>query len=362
MPINPARAIKGSSGYHTHSPFLIINVHTDAGIIGLGEVSCTPFWSGEDHFTAQRFIQTILEPVLVGQDPTEVERLTALVNSVLPDNVFTRSGIEMALWDILAKAAGLPLYRLLGGKVRENVATKFSISGLEPERAAEIARWAYDQGFRTMKVKVGMEIQSDVDRVRAVREAVGPDVRLGVDANGGWSVTDAVRAIDRMTESDIYFAEQPVAAGDLNGMAEVRSRTDVPIMADESVYSPRDAINLVQAGAADIFSLYVGKGGIGLARKIAAIAEGAGIACTIGSNLELGIGSAAMMHLAISTSAVQADRYPCDILTPFYYEHSLLKDPVDISAGRAVPPEAPGLGIELDEEAVEKYRVSTNAD
>src|SRR5438552_3019369 len=117
VPINPARAIKGSSGYHTTSPFLLIKVHTDEGIVGLGEVSCTPRWSGEDNVTAAHFIETILCPVLVGKDPTQIERHSAAMAAALPNNAFTRSGIEMALWDILGKVAGLPLYRLLGGPV-----------------------------------------------------------------------------------------------------------------------------------------------------------------------------------------------------------------------------------------------------
>src|SRR5206468_3963370 len=137
---------------------------------GLGEVSCTPRWSGEYNVTAAHFIETILSPVLLGKDPTHIERLSVAMAATLPNNAFTRSGIEMALWDILGKVAGLPLYRLLGGPVREFVPTKFSISGLEPTKAAEIAAWAAQQGFKTMKVKVGMDPDEDVARVKAVRE------------------------------------------------------------------------------------------------------------------------------------------------------------------------------------------------
>src|SRR5881227_249813 len=127
VPINPARAIKASGGLHSESPFLLLKVRTDEGaeMTGLGEVSCTPRWSGEDHFTARRMIDTVLAPALIGQDPTHVERLTRVMAAALPGNAFTRAGIEMALWDLLGKAAGLPLYRLLGGPVREFVPTKF---------------------------------------------------------------------------------------------------------------------------------------------------------------------------------------------------------------------------------------------
>src|SRR5207244_655140 len=155
-------------------------MHTDEGITGLGEVSCTPRWSGEDQVTAAHFIETIFTPLLIGHDPREIERLTTRMQHALFGHPFTKAALEMALWDILGKVAGLPLYRLLGGPVREFVPTKWSISGLEPARAAEIAVWAVEQGFRTMKVKVGIDSEQDVARVRAVREAIGSEVRLGV--------------------------------------------------------------------------------------------------------------------------------------------------------------------------------------
>src|SRR5712691_11845936 len=139
VPIRSELAIRGKGGYHSESPFLLVKVHTDEGIVGLGEVSCTPIWSGEDQVTAAHFIRAFLAPALEGEDPTHVERLTAKVRQRLAANPFTKAGIEMALWDLLGKAAGLPLYRLWGGPVRDFVPTKFSVSGLEPAKAAELA-------------------------------------------------------------------------------------------------------------------------------------------------------------------------------------------------------------------------------
>src|SRR5438552_5215056 len=113
VPLNPQRAMRTSWGYHKTSPFVFVKIHTDAGLVGLGEVSCTPIWSGEDHRTATHFIAELLAPQLVGEDPTEIERLTAKMHSALAGNPFTKSGLEMALWDLLGKASGLPVYRLL---------------------------------------------------------------------------------------------------------------------------------------------------------------------------------------------------------------------------------------------------------
>jgi muconate cycloisomerase len=209
-----------------------------------------------------------------------------------------------------------------------------------------------------MKVKVGIEPDGDVARVRAIRKAIGPQIKLGVDANGGWTPDDAVKTIERLREFDIYFAEQPVSPEDVALMADVRKKIHVPVIADESVYTLQDATTLARLAAADVFSIYVGKaGGIGPAKKIADFAQKAGLKCTIGSNLELGVGSAAMVHLAIATSGITAEEFPCDIIGPFYYEDDIVRTALPISPGIAKPNNLPGLGIQLDDEKIAKYRV-----
>ena len=216
----------------------------------------------------------------------------------------------MALWDILGKAAGLPLYKLLGGAVREFVPTKYSVSGLGPASAAEIAVWAVEQGFSRDegqgRDRAGGGPGPGAGGARGGRAGGAPgggrQRRLG--AAGG----DPNPALE---EFDVFFVEQPVAPLDVAWLADVRAHARVPIMADESVATPQDALALIRAGAADVLSLYLGKGGgIGPARTVAAVAEAAGLACTIGSNLELGIGNAAMIHLALATPAIAAGGVP----------------------------------------------------
>jgi L-alanine-DL-glutamate epimerase-like enolase superfamily enzyme len=358
VPIRPEFQIRGSLGLHTESPFVVLRVHTDEGLTGLGEVSCTPVWSGEDAVTATHVIRNFLEPALQGEDPRDIERLTARMRRAVAGHPFTKSGIEIALWDILGKAAGLPVYRLLGGAVRTQVPIKMSVSGAGPARAAELASWAMNRGLKALKVKVGIEPAGDLERVKAVRQAIGPSVRLGVDANGGWSVRAAIDTIRRMAaDSHVYFAEQPVPPVDVQWMADVRRNVPVPVMADESCYTLQDAMALTRAGAADILSVYVGKGGgIGPARKIAAVAEAAGLTCTVGSNLELGIASAAMAHLATATPGIGAEEFPCDILGPLAYEHDLLSEDLVFENGCIQAPNGPGLGVELDERMLARYR------
>ena len=360
VPITAEFRIQGALGAHFESPFLIVNVHTDEGLTGLGEVSCTPIWSGEDSTTAAHFIATILEPALVGEDPRDVERLSTKMRRSLGANPFTKSGVEIALWDILGKSVGLPVYRLLGGAVRERVPIKMSVSGVSPERAAELGRFAISKGLTALKVKTGIEPQADIARVRAVREAVGPRFRMGVDSNGGWSPRVAIQTIRTLAaECNIYFAEQPVAPLDMQWLVDVRRNVPVPVMADESCYTLQDAMALARAGAADILSLYIGKGGgIGPARKVAAVAEAAGLTCTVGSNLELGIASAAMAHVATACPGIGAEEFPCDILGPLAYEHDLLDgNYFQLQGGAVKAPDGPGLGVSLDEDALAKYRV-----
>lgn len=360
VPLKPEFAIRaGRGGAHTVSPFLLVKVHTDEGIVGIGEASCTPRWSGEDQVTGAHLIRTYLEPLLVGEDPTEVEELAKKFRLAFAGNYFTKAAVEMALWDIAGKAEGLAVYEMLGGKVREFVPTKWSVSGVEPEKAADIARWAVAQGFKAMKVKVGIEPDGDVARVKAVREAIGPDIKLGVDANGGWpSVAVAIETIKRLREFGIYFAEQPISPEQSSQLAEVRNAIQIPVIADESVFTLKDARILAALNAADVFSIYVGKsGGITESMKIAQFAQTQKLKCTVGSNLELGVGSAAMVHFAMASRVTAAEEFPCDIIGPLYYEDDIVREPLPIKPGEARPNDKPGLGVELDDEKVERYRM-----
>jgi L-alanine-DL-glutamate epimerase-like enolase superfamily enzyme len=359
VPLKEEFAIRsGRGGAHTVSPFLLVRVHTDEGVIGLGEASCTPRWSGEDQVTGAHLIRTYLEPLLVGEDPTDLARLTPRFRLAFAGNSFTKAAVEMALWDIAGKVTGKPVYELLGGKVREFVPTKWSVSGVEPAAAADIALWAVTQGFVAMKVKVGTEPDRDVARVSAVRTAVRDHIKLGVDANGGWSAEVAVKVIERLSAFEVCFVEQPLPPEDLLHMTQIKKLVRVPIIADESIHTLQDAITLAGLNAADVFSIYVGKaGGIGPARRIAEFATSAGLKCTVGSNLELGIGSAAMVHLAIATRGINAEEFPCDIIGPFFYEDDIVRQPLPIRPGQARATTAAGLGVELDEDKVERYRV-----
>ena len=186
-------------------------------------------------------------------------------------------------------------------------------------------------GARCLKVKVGLDLPGDIVRVQLVRELAGPGVPITIDANCGWNVATARVALDRLRRFDLLVAEQPIGPGDTDAMSFLRSMIGIPIMADESVFSLADAWIVLRAHAADVISVYPGKnGGIASAFEIAHVARSAGIPCHVGSNLELGVGSAAMLHLACAVPNIDSEIYPADILGPHYHESDLLTEPLTL--------------------------------
>lgn len=362
VPLRPGLTTKTAGGVHVTSPYVIVRVHTDEGLTGLGEATLAARWSGETSPGCVAAIDGLIEPALVGQDPLQITRLRAALDRTIRFNPFTKAAIEMALWDIAGKAHGVPVCELLGGCIRPSLPMKMVVGAFDIPTAVALAKKFLDGGARCLKVKVGLDSQLDLQRVRAVREAAGPDVPIGIDANQGWSRTTARRMLAELADCKLLFAEQPIAAEDYDGLAELCRTTSTPIMADESVFTPRDAWRLTVARAADILSVYPGKhGGIAATAEIAHIASAAGIVCSIGSNLELGIGTAAMLHVAAALPAIDSATYPGDFLGPLYHEADLLAEPLRLDFATATPPSGPGLGVDLDEDQLEQYRDRSQA-
>ncbi len=329
----------------------IVTIETDAGLTGHGEI-CSVF-SRRGRLLC-RDVELNLEPVLIGQDPRRIAALAAAMDRALEGSEPAKAGIEMALFDILGKAAGLPVYQLLGGLVRERISLSYSIPFGTPAEMAAFARERIAEGFRTVKVKVGRDRDTDVETVRAVREAVGGDIRVRVDANMGWRTpNEAIGIIRAMEPSRPEMIEQPLPGHDLDGLARVRAAVGVPILADESVWTPRDAIAVVKRGAADFVNVYVSEaGGLLKAAGIFAICEAAGIPCMIGSMPETGIGTAAQIHLGLAMNNLQIDSDTCGVL---YHEIDLIETPLRIEGGFAYPPQGPGLGVRPDHEAIARH-------
>jgi o-succinylbenzoate synthase len=335
----PFRIAPGTSN-ETHN--IIVKILTDYDVIGWGESSPSKRVTEE---TPETVIKTLdmIAPKLIGTCLLEIERDIELMDSIIGGNPAAKAAIDIALHDILGKTARKPLYKLIGG-YRTTVLTDITLSIKSPEEMAKDAAKAVKKGFKALKIKVGINPSEDVERIKLIREAVGDDMQLRVDANQGWTPLQAIKALNKIAEYTIQFAEQPVPAENLKGLITVRKKSPIPIMADESVHSPEDALRLVKAEAVDFINIKLMKsGGILKARKIAAIAEAAGVPCMIGCMGESEIGIAAGAHLAAAVKNIQYADLDSDIL---------LRDKLVSRGGTKVKdsyrifPSQHGLGVE----------------
>lgn len=348
---SPELAVFGARGSHASSTFTLVRITTTDGMSGYGEVSATPRWSGEDDVTATHLIRNVLAPALVGQPLRSIPALTARMDGALAGNPFTKAGVNMALWDALGRRAGLRVVDLLGGARRDAVPVKMSLSG-DGERLARCIEAIRRRGFRSFKVKVGIDVEGDLARFALARELVG-DAFLGADANGGWTRHEAAAALPGLHAHGAAFLEQPVAPDDLEGLHALRHR-GLPVVADEAVFSLADVRRVIAADAADVVSVYVGKSGA-LERALLAVETLAlfGVESLIGSNGEMGLGAAAQIHVACAASRLSP--FPSDIIGHHYYDEDVLVEPVAIDGLLAHLPDGPGLGVEPRPDVVARF-------
>jgi muconate cycloisomerase len=356
IPLKPARRMISSLGQHTVSNYLIVRVSTDAGIEGVGEATVMPRWSGETIWGAKALVDQIFAPLVVGQDPHDIAGIDRLMDRACAHNWFTKSAIEMACWDIQGKAAGKPVYELLGGKQRPlEIRCRFSMGAYEPARARARARELVAEGFTTIKVKVGTDVAQDLERVRIVREVIGPEREIVIDANCGWDAPTAIAAVREMEDCRITLFEQPTPDGDYAALAQVRREIKPLVMADDICFNLVHAKELIRNDCCDVISLYPGKnGGIRKSKEIVDYAAAHGIACSIGSNLEWDIATAAMGHLIVGCPNMQIERFPGDVLGPEYHEFSIAKNPLKIAGPVITLTDRPGLGVDVDWDIVQK--------
>lgn len=334
----------------------IVRVQTDEGIEGLGEIDL--LWHGGGASLCPD-IATRIGPALVGQNPMDIVHVHHLLTELLQFGYHTqtvRAALDMACYDITGKKLGVPLYVLLGGKARDRIELSMSIHMAPLAEMIHQAHQFIEQGFRTVKVKVGVDPEADITVVRELRRSLGDGLQIRIDANMGWrSRKEALEMIRRLSEFRILSVEQPLPPHDLDGLAYLRDHSDVPIMVDETVWTLEDAWRVIRAGAADIINVYVVEsGGIAQALKIFHLAEAANIECAIGSMPEFGFGTAAQAHLGV---AVPHLRHPSDVTGVLYQGDDLIISPLRIQDGFIYPPEAPGLGVHPDWEKIKYYQM-----
>lgn len=355
--LRPKYRMISALGKHESSFYAVVRLHTRSGVTGAGEATVTPRWSGETAATAAHIISDVLGPAIIGCPVNAPAELHRRMDAVCKGNWFAKAAIEMACYDAWGKAVLQPVYQLLGGPTRRlELPSRFSLGAYDEATARQRARELRAEGFTTIKVKVGGDVAADVARVRAVREAAGPDCTLVIDANGGWDADTAIQAIRAMAPYRVSLAEQPVPEHDYDGMARVRRETDIPVMADEGCFDYLQARELIRQKCIDVLSIYPGKnGGIWKSAQIARLAANHGIPCTLGSNLEWDIATAAMGHLAVGVANIDLDRFPGDIHGPAYHEQRIVKNPLFIQGPVTRLNPGPGLGVEVDWSWVEGH-------
>lgn len=357
IPLKPEYHMVSALGQHQVSEYVLVRVETDAGIDGVGEATVLPRWSGETVWSAQTMIDHAFAPLLVGKDPLDIAAIDRTLDLATIGNWFAKSAIEMACQDIRGKDAGKPVYELLGGPVRSpEIRCRFSMGAYEPERASRRANELVERGFTTIKVKVGTGLQQDIERVRAVRAAIGDDLDIVIDANCGYDAKTAIEAATALESCQLALFEQPTPRDDYQGLAEVRRAIKPAVMADDICFDLQHARECIRAEACDVISVYPGKNG-GLAKSLAIVELAAehGVACSIGSNLELDIASAAMCHLVLAHKNMQIETYPGDIMGADYHTVRIVKDPLKIEGACITASPRPGLGVEVDWSIVEQH-------
>lgn len=339
---------------------VIVRLTTGDGLTGIGETNPHPGFTAESPESVMQVIRDRIGPAVLGLDPGNIVALHAQMDAAIPGNPFAKAPFDLAAHDLLGKALDVPVYQLLGGRLRDRVPMIWPIGGDTPQSNAQEALDKVQEGFGSLHVKVGaLGPETDVARVQAIREAVGRAVPIMIDANQGWDLSTAIQIIRRLEAFEPSKVEQPVPAWDVEGMARVQAAVNVPISADEVLDSPHKAIELIRRDAARVFSLKHGKiGGLLKTRQVAAIAEAAGIPCFVNSMLELGVSVAASLHLAAAVPnlvdhghALMSNlRMRRDILMPDSFRY----DGKDI----LVPEHCAGLGVSIDEEELTRRAVA----
>jgi len=337
--------LKWSGGIRESASGLVVEVETDEGIVGVGEAP------GPTLPAIQAVIDRELTQFVVGEDPLRVEWLLHRMEEYSRNwsgiAAYAIAGLELALLDLKGKALGVPVAELLGGIGRERVPVIGYLFIDDPEANARKAAAFVEAGHTELKLKVGRDLTQDYDTFAAIRERVGFDVKIRIDANMNWSVPAAIKWIKALEQFELQFTEQPVPDFDLEGMATVRRAVSSPIAADESCTTVRSALELIKADACDVFVVYPSEaGGLTRASQIASLAAAAGKWCAIGSWAELGVATTANVHVAAASSNfpfASDTHYPLQLA-------DVLVEPVRIEGGRIEVPREPGLGVALDPE------------
>ncbi|MFL0251852.1 dipeptide epimerase [Clostridium neuense] len=323
---------------------VIVKVITDTGNIGFGSAASTALVTGDTTESIEGAIKNYIKKSIVGMDIENLENVLLKLNSCIIRNTSAKAAVDIAIYDLYGQLYKAPLYKLLGG-YRNKLETDITISVNSPEEMTQDSIEAVKLGYKTLKIKVGKDSRLDIERMKAIRKAVGYDVKLRIDANQGWEPKEAVRTLRKIEDAgvDIELVEQPVIASNLEGLKLVTDNVDIPVMADESVFSPKDAAKVMEMRAADLINIKLMKtGGIYNALKICSLAEVYGMECMLGCMLEGKVSVTAAVHLAAAKSVITK----IDLDGPVLCSRDDVVGGAIYNNSSITLNEGPGLGIE----------------
>ena len=323
---------------------VVLMIETDTGQVGYGSAPATAVITGETHGSIIEAIRKVISPHIIGREIANLNRLTEIIQESIVKNFSAKAAVEIAIYDLFGQLYGAPIYKLLGGG--DNViTTDITISVDYIDKMVQDSKDAVERGFETLKVKVGKDPALDIERIKAIHAAVSDRALIMLDANQGWSPKQAVSVLRKLEEAGVRLelVEQPVSGEDIDGMKYVTDRVHTPVMADESSFGPREAIEVITGRAADIINIKLMKtGGMSNAVKIADIASVYGTECMIGCMLESSIGVAAAAHIAAARPSVITK---VDLDTPSLGEYDPVVSGVKFDNAEITITDAPGLGI-----------------
>lgn len=327
---------------------ILVKVITDDGIYGIGEAPPTAVITGDTKGSITCAIQDFIKPAIIGMDLNEFDSVMQKLESCIYRNTSAKAAVDMALYDLKARSLGIPLWRFLGGAKRE-IETDLTVSVNDKDTMVKDSLEAVQRGFRILKIKVGKDAAGDAERLLAIRQAVGSDIAIRIDANQGWTAKEAIRIIKTLEDKGLgaELVEQPVKAHDIDGMIAVTAAVDTPVLADESVFSAEDAIDIIQRHAADYINIKLMKtGGIYNALRICSVAEIYHVKCFMGCMLESALAVTAASHLTAGKSIItMADLDGPSLCSENPYQHGPA-----FNENRIIMSDDPGLGIELIDE------------
>jgi L-alanine-DL-glutamate epimerase-like enolase superfamily enzyme len=346
---------------------VVLKIHTDEGITGIAETGDTSLWyMGESQDSILSNIINVFGPqILLGEDPFNIERIVARMDKAARGNNQSKAVVDYALHDIMGKALGVPIYKLLGGLSNPKIALAFVMSSGTPAEVGAEGKKLAKAGFKGLKLKVGARTpDEDIELVGALRAAVGNKIKIMIDANGGWVYHQALYVLQRVAKYDVYVAEQPVPWWDIDGLARLRRKVDVPIFPDESAKELNDLIKIIEKEAADGLFLKIPKaGGILKAQKWVAIAQAANLPVMTGCMIDTGLGAACTAQFLGAMEWIgkieQEAIGPLNLYNVSDTVSTTFKDDLAVKMPRyedgfLYPPDGPGIGVELNEAAVKK--------